>query len=59
MCVCVCVCVCCACVCACVCARVCARVCVMERLLPQFQAWLISAWCSVDTYQFTNVQMCI
>ena len=34
-------------------------VCVMERLLPQLKAWLIGAWCSVYTYTFANVQMCI
>ena len=47
----------CVCVCVCVCVCACARV--MERLLPQFQAWLISAWCSVHeyTYIFANVQM--
>ena len=56
MCVCVCVCVC---VCLCMCMCVCVRLCVMERLLPQFQAWLIGAWCSVDTYTFSNVQMYI
>ena len=32
---------------------------VMERLLPQFQAWLIGAWCSVYAYAFANVQMYI
>ena len=55
---------CCVCVCVCVfvcgvCVCVCVRVCVMERLLPQFQAWLIGAWCSVYTYTFANVQMYI
>ena len=29
------------------------------RLLPSFQAWLIGAWCSVDTYTFANIQMYI
>ena len=43
----------------CVCVWVCVCVCVMERLLPQFQAWLIGAWCSVYTYTFANVQMYI
>ena len=63
MCACVCVCMCvCVCVracvaCVCVCMRAC--VCVMERLLPQFQAWLIGAWCSVYTYTFANKQMYI
>ena len=41
----------------CVCVCVCVCVCDMERLLPQFQAWLIGAWCSVYTYTFANVQM--
>ena len=39
------------------CVCMCACVCVMESLLPQFQAWLIGAWCSVYTYTFANVQM--
>ena len=42
-------------VCVFVCACVC--VCVMERLLPQFQAWLIGAWCSVYTYSFAKVHI--
>ena len=60
-CVCVCMCVCvhvCVCVCVYVCV-LCVWVCVMERLLPQFQAWLIGTWCSVYTCTFANVQMYI
>ena len=60
LCVCVCVCVCvCACVCVCICVYVfmcvCVCACVMERFLPQFQAWLIGAWCSEYTYTFANL----
>ena len=31
----------------------------MVRLLPQFQAWLIGAWCMlcIYNYTFSNVQM--
>ena len=58
--VCVCVCACvhgvnvCVHVCVCMCVCVCVCVCVMERLLPQFQAWLIGAWCCVhlQIYKF-------
>ena len=59
MCVCVYVCLC-VCVCVCVCAFVCVCVfvCVVERLLPQFQALLIGAWCSVDTYTFAKRYNC-
>ena len=39
------------------CVCVCVSVCVMERLLPQFQAWLIGPWCSVYTYTFANVHI--
>ena len=39
------------------CVCVCMCVCVMERLLPQFQAWLIGAWYSVYTYTFADVHV--
>ena len=53
VCVCVCLCVCvCVCVCLCVCVRVCVCVCMCVWVgEPQFQAWLIGAWCSVYTLQ--------
>ena len=60
MCVCMCVCMyVCMYVCMCVCMCVCGYVPDMERLLPQFQAWLIGAWCSVYTYTLANVQIYI